>query len=338
MISFPASDWEFATPEESGFSSDGLNAAVAWQGDRLPNEPYRILVSRHGKIVGEWERGLDRDFQHQQASASKSTYGAVLAIAVREGKIGSIDDRVADYYPEMLDVPPGTGPKEGRHYYPANDGITFKHLIGNVSGYMKPGEAPGKVFNYQTFGMNILCHAIAVQYSLYRTSDPEQGGGIGKLTEWKIRDKIGGSWGWAWGNFDLPPEARLGIYGYNTNYTITAQDMARCGLLWMQYGNWNGEQVIPEEWLREATRTNSFILENEPEENWLYGLGFWVNDKGICWPNLPANSFAASGAGGQHIWVWPDKELIIVQSPGTYARMDRPGAAATVEKILEALT
>jgi CubicO group peptidase (beta-lactamase class C family) len=338
MISFPTADWDFTTPEESGFSTDALNAAAASHGDRAPDESYRILLSRHGKIVAEWERGHDKSFQHRQASASKSTYGTMLAIAVRDGKIGSIDDRVVDYYPEMMDVPPGAGPKENRHAFPDNEGITFKQLIGNVSGYMKPGEAPGKVFNYQTFGMNILCHAIATQYLLYRTAAPEQGGGIGKLAEWTVRDKIGGSWSWTTGNFDLPPEARLCIYGYNTNYTMTARDMARCGLLWMQYGNWNGEQVIPEAWLREATRTNEFIIANEPEENWLYGLGFWTNDKGIAWPNLPANSFAASGAGGQHIWVWPDEEIVVVQSPGIYPSMDRPGAAATVETILEALT
>ena len=321
----------------AGFDTSRLEAAIKWQTDRDRDIPNRVLVARHGRVVGEWNREFGVDDQHRQASASKSTYGCMLAIAVREGKIGSADDRVVDYYPEMMDVEPGTGPKEGRYAYREDIEITFKQLIGNVSGYMKPGEAPGKVFNYQTFGMNILCHAVAAQYNLYRSDDPERGGGIGKLTELKMRNKIGGTWGWVWSNFDLPPAARLGIFGYNTNYTVTARDMARMGLLWMNYGNWAGEQIVPESWLREATLTNKWIIANEPEKNWVYGLGFWTNDRGILWPDLPADSFAASGAGGQHIWVSPRLDLIVVQSPGTYGRMDATGAGAAVEKILEAL-
>ena len=63
MISFPATDRDIATPEETGFSSDALYAAAASHADRAADEPYRILVSRHGKIVGEWERGHDNTYR-----------------------------------------------------------------------------------------------------------------------------------------------------------------------------------------------------------------------------------------------------------------------------------
>lgn len=337
LTGFPGSEWDIVTPEELGFDASRLESAARWQADRDADLPFRLLVVRHGRIAGEWNRGIGSEELQRQASASKSTYGCVLSSAVREGKIGSADDKVVDYYPEMMDVPAGTGPKEGRHAFPENAGITFKQLIGNVSGYMKPGEAPGQVWHYQTYGMNILCHAVAARYSLYKSDDPERGGGMGKLTEWKIRDQIGGSWSWTWGNFDLHAEARLGIFGYNTNYAMTARDMARCGLLWINYGRWGEEQVIPEEWIREASVTNRWVLENEPEENWLYGLGYWVNDHAKAWPDLPRNSFAASGAGAQHIWVAPDLDVIVVQSPGTYGQMDREGAAATIERVLDSL-
>jgi len=64
-----------------------------------------------------------------------------------------LDQLAVDLYPELMNVPQGTGPKKGRYAYPANRGITLRHLICNVSGYMKPGEAPGQVFNYQTYGI-----------------------------------------------------------------------------------------------------------------------------------------------------------------------------------------
>ena len=56
-------------------------------------------------------------------------------------------------------------------------------------------------------------------------------------------------------------------------------------------------QVVPREWMEQATRVNDDILANEPEENHRYGLGFWCNDRGALWPNLPRDSFSAAGAG-----------------------------------------
>ena len=110
-------------------------------------------------------------------------FSSVLGIAIEEGIIRSEHDRVADYYPEMLEIAPAQGPKRERYAFADNEEITFKQLIGNISGYMKPGEAPGQVFNYQTFGMNVLTHAVASACSLYKTANPHQGAGFGTLTE-----------------------------------------------------------------------------------------------------------------------------------------------------------
>ena len=315
---WPGKEWQTAEPEQLGFDRTKLAEAGRYQAEIAVDQPYRILIARHGKIAAEWNFRSDPTGQAHQASASKSTFSSILGIAISEGVIKSENDRVADYYPEMLDVAPGEGPKEGRYAFPVNDSITFKQLIGNTSGYMKPGEAPGKVFNYQTFGMNILTHAIASAYSLYKSSKPEQGAGFGTLTEWKIRNLIDGSWAWKYGNFDMHPEAKLGVFGYMTSYQMSSHDMARMGWLWLNKGNWNGSQIIPSEWIDKATKVSSEILENEPEERHVYGLGFWCNDQAQVWPDLPKDSFAANGAGNQHIWVCPSLDLVVVQSPGIY--------------------
>ncbi len=315
---FPGKDWQVAEPEELGMDRGRLTEAARFQAEDAGNRPYRILVVRRGKIAAEWNHGVDSLEKAPQASASKSTFSCVLGIAIQEGIISSENDRVADYYPEMLDIAPGEGPKPGRHAFPENDGITFRQLIGNTSGYMKPGKASGKTFNYQTFGMNILTHAVASAYSLYKTSEPERGAGFGTLTEWKIRNPIGATWSWQYKNFDLPEEARIDVFGYFTGYQMTSHDMARLGWLWLNRGNWNGSQVVPSNWIDRATMVSSEIVENEPEERHVYGLGFWCNDQGQIWPDLPRDSFAASGAGNQHIWVCPSLDLVVVQSPGTY--------------------
>ena len=315
---WPGNDWQESAPEEHGFDRAKLAEAGRYQANIAGDQPYRILIVRHGKIAAEWNFRTDPTSQADQASASKSTFSSILGIAIREGVIKSENDRVSDYYPEMLDVAQGEGPKDGRYAFPENDSITFRQLIGNTSGYMKPGEAPGKVFNYQTFGMNILTHAIASAYNLYKTSNPKQGAGFGTLTEWKIRNLIGGTWSWKYGNFEMHAKAKLGVFGYMTSYQMTPRDMARMGWLWLNRGNWNGDQIIPAEWMDKATKVSSEILENEPPKRHIYGLGFWCNDQAQVWPDLPKDSFAASGAGNQHIWACPNLDLVVVQSPGIY--------------------
>jgi hypothetical protein len=55
--------------------------------------------------------------------------------------------------------------------------------------------------------------------------------------------------------------------------------------------------------MRQATKTAPDIIANCSLEQWKYGYGFWTNDYRQLWPNLPRDSFAASDAVSQHIWV-----------------------------------
>jgi CubicO group peptidase (beta-lactamase class C family) len=319
---FPDPDWERWLPQEVGFSEEKLRNFEAWLRDLAGDEPFHLAVVRGGALMAEWEQGIPVEQPLPQASASKSFFSCLLGIAVAEGKIASPDARVVDYYPEMMDVVDGEGPKPGRFAREKDREITFRQLIGNTSGYLKPDEAPGRVFHYQTFGMNILTNALATVYGLYDSREPDRLPGCGRLIEEKLRDPIGGAWSYVYGDFPHPPEARVGIFGHYTNLVMTARDAARAGHLWLNGGWWNGVQVVPEAYLRQATVTNADIRGNEPEENWKYGLGFWVNDHAKLWPDLPRDSYAAWGAGAKHIWVCPSLGLVVVQNPGPWDRLE----------------
>jgi len=333
---FPGDDWERADPEEAGFAADGLEETREWLAERAGQAPYRAVIVRGGRLVAEWQQGVETDECHGLASAAKSVYSCMLGIAVAEGKVGSADDKVVDYYPEMMDVPEGKGPKPGRFAKPEDRDITFRQLISNTSGYMKPGETPGSTFHYQTFGMNVLCHAIASAYGRYDSSDPEGSPGLGSLIEEKIRDPIGGSWEHGYTNFDLPAESLLGIFGYYNQLYASARDMARLGLLWLRGGRWGDVQVVARDWMAEATRTAPDIEANCPEDEWCYGYGFWTNDHGKLWPALPRDSFAANGAGRQHIWVCPSLDLVVAQSPGVYETQSDELNSELLERIAAA--
>lgn len=310
--------WTQAAPEAVGLHEGRLAEAKrawdAWADGRT----YRVAVVRGGQLVAHWCQGVDPAAHLSLASAGKSVFSTVLGIAVAEGMIGSADDKVIDDYPEMMDVPDGAGPKAGRFAREKDREITFRQLISNTSGYLKPDERPGHVFHYQTFGMNILCHAIATRCGLYDSRDPQRLPGISALIDEKIGKPIGAEWTYHTWNFDHAPGARTGIFGNYTSIDTTALDMARLGLLWLRRGCWGDRQIVPAAYVDEATRVAAPIREHESPGQWVYGLGFWTNETGRLWPDLPTDSYAARGAGRQLIWACPSADLVVVKSPGLY--------------------
>jgi len=315
---YPGARWARIPPGEADFDIEKFEGAKRWLDGRVGDGRYRVVIVRGGRVVAEWNHGVGQDEQLWLASAAKSVFSSILGVVIKEGKIPSADAKIADYYPEAMDVPEGEGPKEGRYVFEKDHDVTFRQLISNTSGYMKPGEEPGKVFHYQTYGMNILTHAISRIYGLYDVRDPEGSPGFKKLVDEKLRIPIGATWGYYLANFDLHARARIHIFGYYDGLKSSALDMARLGWLWRNWGRWKEKQLIPEAWLREATRVAPDIRANCPGEQWKYGYAFWTNECGELWPSLPRDSYAASGAGSQHIWVCPSLDLVVAQSPGLW--------------------
>lgn len=313
---FPQQQWLHAAPAEVGMSADKLDQTRHWLDENAGDRRYRVVVVRDGKLVAEWNHRIGRDERLGMASAAKSIFSCMLGIAIDEGKIASADARVLDYYPEAMEVPEGEGPKPGRHARPKDRDITFRQLISNTSGYLKPDEQPGEVFHYQTFGMNILTHAISKAYGLYDVRDPEGSPGLRHLVDRKLRIPMQGTWEYSLNNFDLHAKARLHIFGYYDAVKANALDMARMGWLWRHFGLWQGRQLVPEAWLRQATQTAPDIRANCPADQWQYGYGFWTNDHAQLWPDLPRDGFSARGAGDQYIAVFAGLDLVVVQAPG----------------------
>lgn len=113
-----------------------------------------------------------------------------------------------------------------------------------------------------------------------------------------------------------------GYWNFGTIFTIyhsTAKSMARFGLLALNKGKWNKEQIINETYLNESITTSQTI-------NPSYGYLWWLNGKtsamipgeqtvypGSLVPNAPADMFAAMGASDQRIYVIPSKKMVIIR-------------------------
>ena len=123
-----------------------------WVIEKPASLTYHFFVLYDGKIVLKVNTVMELDLQRSIASAAESVYSNLLGIIIQE--LGSADDKVVDYYLEMIEVQEGQGPKPGRHAFSEDKNVTFRQLIANTFGYMKPKEKSGKVFLYQSYGMN----------------------------------------------------------------------------------------------------------------------------------------------------------------------------------------
>jgi CubicO group peptidase (beta-lactamase class C family) len=331
---FPEGDWPEKAPGHAGFEARRLAAVGSWYASTA-STAYRVLVLRHGCLVATFDRDVGHDAKKEIASGQKTLYGCMLAIAVQEGKIASAGGRVVDTFPRMMEPTKGYGPREDRFVTPKDEGITFLQLITNTSGYLKPAEKPGERFNYQTFGMNLLAHAIEAAYGCYDPTGNSSGFGI--LLQEKIGDPLGMRFGWTIGNFKLPETARVDVFGNACNVSARAVDWARVASMWMHMGRWQSRQVVPEAWLREGTRVSKLVMAAAAEEEWAYGYAFWANDYQKRWPGLPNDAFAACGANYNYVWVCPSLDMIVVQNPGGGGLLGSTGDAGARKAISDDL-
>jgi CubicO group peptidase (beta-lactamase class C family) len=268
-----------------------------------------FLVVYDGKIVGErYAPGFDKHSVMIGWSMSKSLTAAVIGVLTKAGKLNP--DAPAPV-PEWKNT--------------SKEKITLKQLLQQTSGldftenYDGPSEAtdmlfkrgdmgaftamlplkfqPGTIFNYSSGNANILSRIIrhAVGDSAY-AAFPYQAL-FHKINMYSLL---------------LEPDASGTYIGSSYSYA-TARDFARFGLLYYNNGAWNGEQLLPENWVKETIQP---AAANKLQR---YGYQFWLNglddkDAAKRWfPDAPPDMFFADGFGGQNVFIIPSKKLIVVR-------------------------
>ncbi len=272
------------------------------------------LVLRGGRKVVSWGDTEQVDFTF---SAAKSYLSLLAGIAVMDGLIRDIDDRVA------LTV--GDGGFEGPH----NGAITWRHLLQNTSewegtlfgksdmidrnrnlsvegkgrkGDPRPLRVPGEHWEYNDVRVNRLSLALLRRF---RRPLPD-------VFAERIMRPIGASSAWSWHGYrtstvDIDGEKIESVPGgthWGGGMLIHAEDQARLGLLMLHRGVWNGQRILPESWIAESLRPCAL--------NKNYGLLWWLNTGHGRYKSAPEGSFFASGAGGNLTWIDPAHDLVAV--------------------------
>jgi CubicO group peptidase (beta-lactamase class C family) len=288
-------------PETEGVSSSGIidfiNAV-----DTGRQEIHSFMYLRHGKVIAEgWWDPFGPDYRHIMYSASKTFTATAVGLAVSEGKL-RISDKVISFFPYSL--PDSIGPfmKEltvrdlltmsvGQDPEPRAMGAGGDWVSMFIQS--EPVLKPGTVFKYNNMATFMLS-AIVQQVTGQTVFD-------------YLKPKIFHPLGIRGIDWDLNPQGiNLGMIGLR----LHTEDMAKFGQLLLQGGTWNKKQLIPKEWVTEAT---SFKIGNSDPNNKLPDdKNDWA--QGYCYQMWRGrfNSVRLDGMAGQFVILFPDKDAVVI--------------------------
>ncbi len=290
-----------SVPESEGVSSAGIidfiNAV-----DTGRQEIHSFMFIRHGKVIAEgWWNPYGHEYRHIMFSASKTFTATGIGLAVSENRL-KLSDKVISFFPYSLPDSIGKYMKEltvqnlltmsvGQEPAPMGAGVNEDWIRSFIS--LEPVHKPGTVFLYNnmaTFMLSAIVQQVTGQtlfeYLKPRIFDPLTIRGI---------------------DWDMNPQGiNLGMIGLR----LRTEDMARFGELLIANGKWKGKQLIPEQWVKEAT---SFKIESgDPSNKMPKDSNDWA--QGYCYQMWRGrnNTVRLDGMAGQFVILIPDKDAIVV--------------------------
>jgi CubicO group peptidase (beta-lactamase class C family) len=289
--------WETINPQTLGWKNDKINELYTYL-DQTNSKAFIVL--KDGKIVLEKYFGkFGKDSLSYWASAGKSMTSSLVGIAAAEGKLN------------LNDV---TSKHLGKGWTSLSaaqeDKISIRHQLT-----MTTGLDDGVVDSDCTLPNCLVFNADAGSRWAYHNGpytlldkviEKATGLTFNQYYNQKIRNRIGMDGGFFKKDYN------------NINYS-TARSFARYGLLVLNKGKWNNEQIIPAAFLSDATATSQQL-------NKSYGYLWWLNGKAshmipslqivfsnMLSPNAPIDMFAAMGKNGQILSVVPSQNLVVIR-------------------------
>lgn len=288
-----------------GLTNKSLNPAnVALDSFVKLHNTVSFLIIRNDTILYEKYNGKYKDTSLVSSfSMVKPMLSTLIGIAVSEGKIKSIDNPITDYLSEFNDKP-------------GFDKITVKNLLQHTSGIKFTDQEfnivsdnaefywghdlrkemsdltiqspPNTVFHYSSANTQLL--ALILERV---TNKP-----ISNYLEAKLWKPLG---------MEAPAYWSLDKEGENSMekafccLQARAIDFAKFGRLYLKNGNWEGNQIVPKDWVKTATHSDP-ANNNRHFYNYNWGIG-----------PLKYNSFYAVGLYGQYLYIYPEKNIQIVR-------------------------
>lgn len=308
---------------ESAFDTSDLDTFLA------DTDSQALIVVKDDTIVYEgYASGFERADLATSFSVAKSFDSALIGMAIDEGFIGSVDDPITDYLPEMLERDPGFGQITIEDLLLMASGLDFQEL----RWWLFNGDDPLTTYYPDQREISLENTNIVDppgQYFLYNKYHPQllgmilersTGMSVTEYTQTRLWDRIGMEYDGAWA---LDSE-ESGFEKMEAGLNARPIDFAKLGRLYLNDGNWDGVQVVSASWV-EASISLDPATHNA--DYYSHAWGPWVYDDGhgyyrYMWygwlrDGEPAD-FMAEGDHGQFIYVSPANEVVIVRNGDEY--------------------
>ncbi|HVJ67888.1 MAG TPA: serine hydrolase [Caulifigura sp.] len=338
-------EWQTATPESQGMSSDGLQRYRKG----IEKETKALLVIRNDRVVLEWYAdGVKPTDKQGTASLAKALVGGLsLAVAMNDGLI-QLDDPAWKYVPEWKNDPLKskiTVRQLGSHTSGLSDSSVegFKHTdepgwkgtfwkrlpVPDDPFTLSRDQAgvlfePGTKYQYSNPGIGMLTYAVTAALKNAPIKD------VRALLRQRIMRPIGvadNEWSVGYGQtFVVNGLPLIGSWGGGA---YTPRAAARIGRLLSRRGDWEGTRLLSEEAVRQIV-TDAGLPEN-------FGMGFWTNNGGR-FPDLPRDMSWGSGKGQQTMLICPSQNLILVRNGAELSHDGQMAAEVLFDPLFAAIT
>ena len=276
-----------------------------------------IVLHKNEMVYENYWLGNNENKRHISWSVAKSFISALVGIAYEEGLIDSLDDPVTKYLDDFKET--------------GYDGVTIKDILQMSSGVLFNEDYADYDSDINRFGRAVATGTSMRDFSKTLTREREPGTYMhyvsintqvlgfllqevtNKSISQYLYNKIWNPLGMEDSAYfildDVKDEFALG--GLNA----TLRDYAKFGLLYLQNGRWNDNQIISKQWIEDSHSTDEIHLvpgERETSSNpWGYGYQWWV-------PGFPDTDYTASGVYNQYIYIDPLSEIVIAKTSSNY--------------------
>jgi len=290
---WPTKGWWTCSPEQQGIDAEMSARIGSYVKESCP-ALSSLLVIRHGYVVFEEYYNGNKDDLRNIMSATKSVMSILIGIALKQGLLESVDQKLTDFFPEFVGIDSSSGARN----------ISLRHLLTMTAGLSDVVLDPKKLADrfrqgfFSEPGPFAYCNTNHYLLSMIVT----------KVAGMKASDFAK--------KFLFKP---LGIdrfrwdslYGYSigaSDLQLSCRDFAKIAYLYLNEGRWDEEQIVAPEWVAQSTLA---VVDARGEYYTEYGYSWWIKGLG----GHPA--YFGWGAGGQYIYILPDLDIIVTTN-GTF--------------------
>ena len=289
--------WNITSPETLGIELTKVQKLIEYIKEPSLNTQAAILIQSNNIIAEYYAEGYNKNDLVTSWSVAKSFSSTLIGIAIDEGYINSVDDSISLYLPEWKTKPQENislkyllGMRSGMDDHPGL-GVYFQGDMVSHSLDREISREPGITFSYSNEDSMLFSRII----------ENATGLDFQEYADTRLFDKL-----------DIKETWWTDKSGNTLTYAgldMTPREFAKFGLMIAQEGKWIDEQIVSQSWIKEATTEFDNLAS--------YGYQWWtstISESGLGSARQDDYPFfSALGLDGQYIYVWPEKDLVLVR-------------------------